>query len=82
MAAIFRSGLLISPRPKISFSSFESLILSQFFPKWKSQKLLLLVVVYRTPGSYSEFLSQLVLSTDKVIVVGDFNIHIMLKMTA
>ena len=28
------------------------------------------VVVYRPPGPYSEFLSQLVLSTDKVIVVG------------
>ena len=83
MAAIFRSGLLISPRPKISFSSFESLILSFSHPKWKSQKPLVFVVVYRPPGPYSEFLSefseflsQLVLSTDKVIVVGDFNIHI------
>jgi len=28
VAAIFRSGLLISPRPKISLNSFESLILS------------------------------------------------------
>ena len=41
------------------------------------------VVVYRPPGPYSEFLSefsdflsQLVLSTDKVFVVGDFNIHV------
>ena len=41
------------------------------------------VVVYRPPGPYSEFLSefseflsQLVLSTDKVIVVGDFIIHV------
>ena len=41
------------------------------------------VVVYRPPGPYSEFLSefseflsQLVLSTDKVIVVGDFDIHV------
>lgn len=83
VAAIFRSGLLISPRPKISFSSFESLILSFSHPKWKSQKPLVFVVVYRPPGPYSEFLSefseflsQLVLSTDKVIVVGDFNIHI------
>ena len=41
------------------------------------------VVVYRPPGPYSEFLSefseflsQLVLSTDTVIVVGDFNIYV------
>ena len=41
------------------------------------------VVVYCPPGPYSEFLSefseflsQLVLSTDKVIVVGYFNIHV------
>ena len=32
VAVIFRSGLLISPRPKISFSSFESLILRIFIP--------------------------------------------------
>ena len=39
--------------------------------------------MYRPPGPYSEFLSEfseflsnLVLSTDKVIIVGDFNIHV------
>jgi len=39
--------------------------------------------VYRAPGPYyeflsefSEFLSSLVLNTDKVIIVGDFNIHV------
>ena len=43
------------------------------------------VVVYRPPGPYSEFLSefseflsQLALSTDKVIVVGDFKLFICL----
>ena len=78
MAAIFRSGLLISPRTKISFSSFKSLILSFSHPKWKSQK----------PGPYSEFLSefseflsQLVLSSDKVTVVGDFKIHVDVEKT-
>ncbi len=41
------------------------------------------VTVYRSPGPYSEFLSEsseflsnLVLETDKVIIVGDFNIHV------
>ena len=47
MAAIFRSGLLISLRPKISLSSFESLILSFSHPKWKSQKFLDFLWVHR-----------------------------------
>ena len=49
----------------------------------KSQAPILLVIVYRPPGPYSEFLSDfsgfisdLVLQTDKVIVVGDFSIHV------
>ena len=77
MAAIFRSVLLISPIPKISFSSFDHLAQSG------NHKKFYLFVVYRPHGPYSEFLSefseflsQLVLSTDKVIVVGDFNIHV------
>ncbi|MDF4410550.1 hypothetical protein P3448_24240, partial [Vibrio parahaemolyticus] len=44
---------------------------------------LLFVVVYCAPGPYSEFvsefsefLSSLVLNSDKVIIVGDFNIHV------
>ena len=56
MAAIFRSGLLISPRPKISSSSFESLILS--FSQSRNHKNLVFVVVYRPTGPYSEFLSE------------------------
>ena len=43
VAAIFRSGLLISPRPKISFSSFESLILS-FSQSGNHKNLLCLLV--------------------------------------
>ena len=40
-------------------------------------------IVYQVPGPYSEFLSEfseflsaLVLKTDKVIIVGDINIHV------
>ncbi len=42
-----------------------------------------LVTVYRPPGhhtdfikEFGDFLSELVLATDKVLIVGDFNIHI------
>ena len=41
------------------------------------------MVVYRSPGAdleflseFSDFLSDLVLGSDKVVIVGDFNIHI------
>ena len=87
VAAIFNSSLIVSPRPKSKFNSnyksFECLILNISHPTWKTVQPVLFVVVYRPPGPYSEFLSEfseflsnLVLSTDKVIIVGDFNIHV------
>nr|XP_054587113.1 uncharacterized protein LOC129152559 [Nothobranchius furzeri] len=83
VATIFHSDLLISPLQINSYSSFEHLILSFPNPDCKTVKPLLFVVLYRPPGPYSEFLDQisdflsdLVLNTDKVIVVGDFNIHV------
>ena len=83
VAAIFDSRLLINPKPKLSYNSFESLILSLSHPTWKTQQPVLFVIVYRAPGPYSEFLSEfseflssLVLKTDKIIIVGDFNIHV------
>ncbi|MDF4326838.1 hypothetical protein P3395_25840, partial [Vibrio parahaemolyticus] len=83
VAAIFNSCLLISPKPKLDNNSFESLVLSLLHPTWKTSQPLLFVIVYRAPGPYSEFLSEfseflssLVLKSDKVIIVGDFNIHV------
>ena len=83
MAAIFHSNLSINQRPKPLYNSFESLSVSLTHLNWKTQKPVLLVVVYRPPAPYSEFLSEfsefladLVLSSDKVIIVGDFNIHV------
>ena len=83
VAAIFNSSLIINPRPKFNYNSFESLVLSLSQPTWKTLQPVLFVIVYRPPGPYSEFLSEfseflsyLVLSTDKVIIVGDFNIHL------
>nr|XP_054599437.1 uncharacterized protein LOC129164182 [Nothobranchius furzeri] len=83
VATIFHSDLLISPLQINSYSSFEHLILSFPNPDSKTVKPLLFVVLYRPPGPHSEyldqisdFLSDLVLNTDKVIVVGDFNIQV------
>lgn len=70
-------------RPKPGSSSLENLTLSLSHPDLKAQKPVLFVVVFRPPAPYSEFLSHfsdflsdLVLSSDKVLIVGDFNIHV------
>ncbi|XP_051233806.1 uncharacterized protein LOC127350821 [Dicentrarchus labrax] len=73
----------MDPKPKLNYNSFESLVLSLSHPNWKTLQPVLFVIVYRAPGPYSdfisefsEFLSSLVLKSDKVIIVGDFNIHV------
>ena len=83
VAAIFNSSLLINPNFKANYDSFESLSLNITNPAWKKSKQIPFVIVYRAPGPYtdflaefSEFLSSLVLKTDKIIIVGDFNIHV------
>ena len=58
VAAIFDSGLLINPKPKLNYKSFESLVLSLSHPTWKTLQPILLIIVYRAPGPYSEFLSE------------------------
>ena len=83
VAAIYDSALSFHPKPKLNYSSFESLILSLPYPARRGVQPMLFVTVYRPPGPYSEFLtefsvflSSLVLKTDRAIVVGDFNIHV------
>ncbi|XP_061567232.1 uncharacterized protein LOC133421597 [Cololabis saira] len=83
VAAIYNSGLQTKIEPKCNYNTFESLMLGLKFPSRKSEKPVVLVVVYRPPaGAYLEFLSEfsdflsgLLISTDKFIIVGDFNIH-------
>ena len=73
----------MDPKPKLNYNSFESIVLSLSHPNWKTLQPVLFVIVYRAPGPYSdfisefsEFLSSLVLKSDKVIIVGDFNVHV------
>ncbi len=49
----------------------------------KSPVMFVLATVYRPPGhhtdlikEFADFLSELVLAADKVLIVGDFNIHV------
>ena len=59
VAAIFDSSLVISSKAKLNYHSFESLVLSLSHPSWKSLQPILFIIVYRAPGSFSEFLSEL-----------------------
>ncbi len=52
----------------------------------KSPVMFVLATVYRPPGHHTDFikesadfLSELVLAADKVLIVGDFNIHVIMK---
>jgi len=82
VAAVFQYDLLITPKTVNTYNYFEHLTLNFPHPNFKARKPLLFVTLYRPPGPYSEFLdefseflSDLVLNTDRVIIVGDFNIH-------
>ena len=64
-----------------NFNFFEVFVLSFAHPDKKAVRFIL-VTVYRPPGPYSvfllefaNFLSSLVVNSDKVVIVGDFNIH-------
>ena len=83
VAVISNSDLFLNPKSISEFHSFENLALSITCPNWKNLKAALFVIVYRPPGPYtdflsefSEFLSNLVLNWERIIVVGDFNIHV------
>ena len=78
----FQPRLLIISREKSGYRSFESLPVCPT-QTGKLKKTVLLVTVYHPPSPYSEFLSEfsellseLVISADKIIVMGDFNFHV------
>ena len=83
VAAIYNSNLMITPRARLAYKSFESLVLNLSHPSWKSSQPLLFVIVYRPPRPYTEFLSEfsdflsrLVLESNKIIISGDLNVHV------
>jgi len=56
--ASFDSSLLINSKPKLSYNSFESLVLNISHPTWKTLQPIPCVILYRPLGPYSEFLSE------------------------
>lgn len=84
VAAISHSSLTLRPKSTQKFNSFETLTLSLSFPNQRNTKAVSLIIVYRPPAKaysefltdFSEFLPRTVLDCDKIMIVGDFNVHV------
>uniref|UniRef100_A0AAY4DRN7 Reverse transcriptase domain-containing protein n=1 Tax=Denticeps clupeoides TaxID=299321 RepID=A0AAY4DRN7_9TELE len=84
VAVIYKDNLGITHKPRQGLNSFEILYtnITHVVSQNKNPKCIPLIIIYRPPGPYSEFLSEftdfvsnLVVSVDKALIVGDINIH-------
>ncbi len=87
-ATIYSNTLSISQKTGFKYNFFEVMVLHITLSREKSINdkspvMFVLATVYRPPGhhtdvikEFGDFLSELVLAADKVLIVGDFNIHV------
>ncbi len=80
--------LSISQRAGFKYNSFEVMVMRITLSREthvsdNSPVMFVLATVYRQPGhhtdfikEFADFLSELVLVADKILIVGDFNIHV------
>ncbi|XP_058248684.1 uncharacterized protein LOC131354733 [Hemibagrus wyckioides] len=85
VGTIYNNSLTVTQKTGPRFNSFEVLVLNVALSDRHKKSLLSLALatVYRPPGPYGDFLnefshllSDLLISFDKVLIVGDFNIHV------
>ncbi len=88
VATIYNNILSISQKTGFKYNSFEVMVLHITLSREKSindksPMMFVLATVDRPPGhhtyfikEFADFLSELVLAADKVLIVGDFNIHV------
>ncbi len=88
VAVIYSNIFRISQRSGFKYNLFEVMVLHitlsiETSVNDKSLVKFILATVYRPPGhhtdfikEFADFLSELVLAADKVLIVGDFNIHV------
>ncbi|XP_052464754.1 uncharacterized protein LOC128021527 isoform X1 [Carassius gibelio] len=85
VATIYSDILNVTQKTGYRFNSFEILLLNVTLSDMqkKSNASLALATVYRPPGPYTEFLkefadflSDLLVTVDKALIMGDFNIHV------
>ncbi len=88
VATICSNTLSISQKTGFKYNSFEVMVLHITLSREKHINdkfpvMFLLATVYRPPGhhtdfikEFGDFISELVLAAHKVLIVGDFNIHV------
>uniref|UniRef100_A0A8C1AYS3 Reverse transcriptase domain-containing protein n=1 Tax=Cyprinus carpio carpio TaxID=630221 RepID=A0A8C1AYS3_CYPCA len=85
VATIYSDILSVTQKTGYRFKSFEILMLNVTLSDMQKKSIvsLSLATVYRPPGPYAEFLkefgdflSDLLVTADKALIFGDFNIHI------
>ncbi len=80
VATIYSNTLNISQKTGFKYNSFEVMLLLITLSREKNMNdkspvVFVLATVYRPP-EFGDFISELVLAADKVLIVGDFNIHV------
>ncbi len=78
VATIYSDILNVTQKTGYRFDSFEILMLNVKLSDKQNKSVLSLALatVYRPPGPYTDFLSDLLVNVDKALIVGDFNIHV------
>ncbi|XP_058233585.1 uncharacterized protein LOC131344990 [Hemibagrus wyckioides] len=85
VATIYNNSLTVTQKTGPRFNSFEVVVLNVALSDRHKKSLLSLALatVYKPPGPYGVFLnefshslSDILISFDKVLIVGDFNIHV------
>uniref|UniRef100_A0A8C1X7T0 Reverse transcriptase domain-containing protein n=1 Tax=Cyprinus carpio TaxID=7962 RepID=A0A8C1X7T0_CYPCA len=85
VATIYSDILNVTQKTGYRFKSFEILLLNVTLSDMQKKSIisLALATVYRPPGPYTEFLkefgdflSDLLVTADKALIFGDFNIHV------
>ncbi len=85
VATIYSDVLNVTQKTGYRFNSLEILLLNVTLSDMQKKSVLSLALatVYRPPGPYTDFLkefadflSDLLVNADKVLIVGDFNIHV------
>ena len=85
VATIYSDILNVTQKTGYRFKSFKILLLNVTLSDMQKKSIvsLALATVYRPPGPYTEFLkefvdflSDLLVTADKALIFGDFNIHV------
>nr|XP_055057050.1 uncharacterized protein LOC129441427 [Misgurnus anguillicaudatus] len=84
VATIYNKIFKVNHKSNLKFNSFEIILLNMEITDRNNKRLsFILATIYRPPGHHTDFLkeiadflSELTVTVDKALIVGDFNIHV------